>query len=50
MTPEERRADDERFRKLTPIEQIRELRDLLAEVEAGIANLSARGATRPESA
>jgi hypothetical protein len=36
MTPEERRADDERFSKLTPLEQIRELRDRLAEVEAAI--------------
>jgi hypothetical protein len=36
MTQEERRADDERFRKLTPLEQIRELKDLLAGVEAAI--------------
>jgi hypothetical protein len=36
MTPEERRADDERFRKVTPPEQIHEVEDLLEELEDAI--------------
>ncbi len=36
MTPEERRADDDRFGNLSSAEQIRELKNLLAEVEAAI--------------
>ena len=37
MTPEERRADDDRFGNLSSAKQIRELKNLLAEVEAAIS-------------
>ena len=32
-TPKDRRDDDERFRKLKPLEQVHELEDLVEELE-----------------
>jgi len=36
MTPKGRKDDDERFRKLKPLEQVHELEDLIEVVEAEI--------------
>lgn len=46
MTPKPEQDDDERFRKLTPLEQLHELEDLIEEVEAEIEEHAKQPGTR----